>query len=461
MDRVDVYLEFVREQPVLLAPFFLLILIFIAIPADKKLFSTLVILVVWLTVARSPGLGPLSAAAKLSSGISYLLIAFAALMHPGPKRELPGIVWLFVIVAIVSIFYVVTTEERTRALVLRMQWVCVTLAGVFTAKTLVSYSDLKRIINGLTWGCIFALSIPLIGLILFPSESFLKGQGRFEPWGANSNQIGMLFALATPLLAYAVMTLKRATLKPFLLFMLIITLGMALMTASRQILLAITMVMLPIIFVLSKRPIFTMFAIITGVAGLTWILSLGASADFERLGSLKSGRTEIWSLYWTNVFPKRPLFGLLGTNGQSFEKAVNEVGMHPHNAWFYFMYLGGASLALPMFYLTVYSSYCGIKIWKVRKYLPGDPLLYSILVILLIAMYIQGIFNQVVYWPTYTWSYLHVVLACFFIAVWQKIRDGKFEEAIFDDSEGEMYYEEQEAEEFEDFGGEATPQSPR
>ena len=36
---------------------------------------------------------------------------------------------------------------------------------------------------------------------------------------------------------------------------------------------------------------------------------------------------------------------------------------------------------------------------------------------LLAAMYIQGLFNQVVYWPTYTWSFLHIILASFFISV--------------------------------------------
>ena len=36
---------------------------------------------------------------------------------------------------------------------------------------------------------------------------------------------------------------------------------------------------------------------------------------------------------------------------------------------------------------------------------------------LLVAMYTQGIFNQVVYWPTYTWSIIHVILSVFFISI--------------------------------------------
>ena len=451
MDRSDVYLQLIAEQPILLAPFLLFIIIYAAIPADRKLFLTLVLLVPWLTVARSEGLGPIQAAAKLSSGATYLLIAMSAVIHPGPKRQLPQVVWIFVIVAIASIFYVLTTEERARAVVMRVQWVCVTLAGVYTARTIVSYSDLRRVIDGLTWGCIFAIALPFSGFLIDPLGSFLKGQGRFEPWGANSNQIGMLFALTTPLLAYAIMSLKKPSLKPFLLSCLVVTLGMALMTASRQTLLAIILVMIPVFFVLVKRPIFMILAIGMGVIGLSFMLSIGENAEFDRLGNLESGRLDIWYTYWTQVFPSRPLFGLLGTAGQSFEKSLIEVGQHPHNAWFYLMYLGGATLALPMFYLTVYSSYCGVKLWKFRNYLPGNPLLYSILVMLLLAMYIQGLFNQVVYWPTYTWSFLHVVLACLFIAVWQDIRDGKLRESLYNDSDDEEEEDEEYSEDFEDF----------
>jgi hypothetical protein len=116
------------------------------------------------------------------------------------------------------------------------------------------------------------------------------------------------------------------------------------------------------------------------------------------------------------------------------------------------MYVGGATFALPMVFLTIYSIFCGIKMWKVRQYLPGDSLLYSVLVMLLIAMYVQGLFNQVVYWPTYTWSYLHVVLASFFICVWQDIRDGNLQGALYDDESWNEYEsQDQEVEEFEDF----------
>lgn len=454
MDRTEVYIQIVMNQPLILLPAILFIFAFFIIPVDKRLFVTLLILVPWLTIARSPGLGTISVVAKISSGAAYLLIALSALMHPGPKREIPFVVWLFVFVGCMGMFYVLSVSELMTAVILRAQWVCVTLAGVLTARTIVSYSDLKRIVNALTFGCIIALAVPTSSLILFSGESFLRGIGRFQPWGANSNQTGMLFALATPLIAYAVMTYKRSSFRPFFMSVLMLTIGMAILTASRQTMIAIVMVMIPIILVVSKRPVMMLLGLTVAAIALPLVFSFGADANLERFGSLETGRLDIWSAYWKDVFPRRPLFGLLGTSGESYFKSVNEVGQHPHNAWFYLMYIGGASFALPMVFLTIYSTTSGYKLWKMRKHLPGDPLLYSVLVVLLVAMYIQGIFNQVVYWPTYTWSYLHVVLASIFICIWQDVRDGNVQGALYDDEPTEEYYEQEESrnEQFEDFG---------
>tara|TARA_Y100001970_G_C14027350_1_gene746749 strand:- start:306 stop:1001 length:696 start_codon:yes stop_codon:yes gene_type:complete len=216
---------------------------------------------------------------------------------------------------------------------------------------------------------------------------------------------------------------------------------MALLTASRQTMLAITLVMLPVVFTLTKRPILTMFALALGMIGISVMLTLGEAANFERFSSLQTGRLDIWSTYISEVFPRRPFTGLLLTKDESYFKAIYEVGMHPHNAWFYLMYIGGVSIAGPMLYLTLYSILAGYKVWKVRKYLPGEPLYYSILLMLLAAMYIQGIFNQVVYWPTYSWSFLHVVIASIFICMYKEIKNGSMEQVLIDDTDRDSYDE--------------------
>jgi len=205
--------------------------------------------------------------------------------------------------------------------------------------------------------------------------------------------------------------------------------------------------------VLSKRPIVTMFGVVLAAIGVGWIMSIGADiAPLERLGSLETGRPQLWWRYITEVFSRRPLTGLLGIGGESYFRS-NIIGQHPHSAWMNMMYHSGLLLFIPMFSMVIYSVYSGFNVWRNRKYIVGDSLLYSIVFLLLLAMYVQGTFNQVVYWPTYSWSFLHVVLASFLITVWHDIRDGNLNYVLRSDEEiWELEEEEEALEEFTDYG---------
>jgi len=444
MERTDVYLQIITSQPWLLSPFVIAVLAYFLVPRAYRLFVSIALLAPWLQIGSSQELSLIAAAAKLTSGFAFLLVAYSAWTHPGPKRRLPGVLWIYPAMALVWIVAIIGVNDPTVAVVLRIQWLCFTISAISLVSTVVTYADFKRIINGFTVGCLVALIIPISALILFPRESFLKGVGRFTPWGTNSNQIGMLFALSAPLLGYAMMTWPKKY-KPFLIFMLSITLGMALLTASRQTNVAILMTSIPIIWVLSKRPIITMLGVTIAAIGIGWIMSIGADiSPMERLTNLETGRPQLWSRYITEVFSQRPLTGLLGTtDGYYFKSPI--IGMHPHSAWMNMMYHGGLMLFVPMFSMVVYSCYSGLRVWSRRKQLVGDPLLYSIAYLLLLAMYVQGCFNQVVYWPTYTWSFLHVVMASFFICVWHDIRDGDVNDVLRDE------WDDEEQEELEDF----------
>ncbi len=448
MDRVDIYLEIVLGQPLLLLPIIVVIGIYAVVPKEKKLFLALVVLVPWITIARCQGLGEIAAAAKLSSGGAYLLIALASLAHPGQKRSTPIVLWIYPAMAFIWIFMIWSTEDATVGVVLRIQWLLVTLASIFLVKTIVVYEDFLRIINALTIGCFVALLIPLSALLMDPAGAFARGIGRFEPHGANPNQIGMLFALSAPLIGLAMMVWKRNSLRPMLIGLLSLSIGMALLTASRMTALSIIFATFPIILVLTKRPMITVLGLIIVAAVLTTLMSMVESVSLDRLGSLESGRTEIWSVYAKEDFIRRPLFGLLGTSGESYFGS-HAVGQHPHSAWFSMMYQGGLILLLPMMAMVAYSTVAGYGVWKNRYYLGGNPLVYSVMFMLLMAMYLQGFTNQVVYYPTYTWSFMHVVLAGLFISIRIDIQSGGTDTAL--PSMFDYVEEDLEEEEFQDF----------
>jgi len=313
MERTDVYIQIITTQPWLLLPFIFAILTYFLVPKVHRLFLSIVLLAPWLQIGSAQELSAIAAAAKLTSGFAFLLVAFSAWTHPGPKRMLPGVLWLYPAMALFWIVAILGVHDPSIGVILRFQWLFFTISAISLVSTVVTFADFKRVVNGFTVGCIVALCIPISALILFPGESFLKGVGRFQPWGTNSNQIGMLFALSAPLLGYAMITWPKKY-KPFLIFMLSLTLGMALLTASRQTSLAILMTSFPIIFVLSKRPIVTILGISIAAFGLGWIMSIGAEiAPMERMTNLDTGRPQLWYRYITEVFSQRPLTGLLGT----------------------------------------------------------------------------------------------------------------------------------------------------
>ncbi|MDP6586555.1 MAG: hypothetical protein QF535_18010, partial [Anaerolineales bacterium] len=200
------------------------------------------------------------------------------------------------------------------------------------------------------------------------------------------------------------------------------------------------------------RPIITILGLGVAAVGISWIMSIGGGiSPMERLASLETGRLQLWYRYITEVFTESPLYGLLGSSGESYFRS-NIIGQHPHSAWMNMMYHGGFMLFIPQAILVIYSTYSAIRVWLNRKLLPGNPLLFSITVLLLLAMYVQGSFNQVVYWPTYSWSFLHVAFACIFIAIWTSVRNDGTYWALPSGEENEEYYEEEpQVEEFKDY----------
>jgi len=415
MDRIELYLDIV-PIPILLAGVAAAIVVYLAVPARYRLVIALSIVPIWLTIGRLPDLGIISQAAKVSSAMVFFLVGLGAFLHPGPRRQLPTLVWLYLIMACVMFLYVFQVQDRMLAMILRLQWLMVVFAAIMLIRTVVTFQDLQRIINGLAFGCFLALLLPLSGLILFPGEAFLRGAGRFQPYGVNSNQIGMLFALSIPLLYYKAISTRAVSLKPVILGAVGLSLGMALLTGSRQTLLAILMVGIPIIFKLSRRPVITLVALAVGFGAITYVVGLAENTAFERFTELETNRFEVWGAYTRDVYSQRPLFGLLGVNSEmAFRSSV--VGAHPHSAYFNLMYMGGLSLFVPMMILLFTSLSCAFRTWRMRNFIGADPFLISILGMLLVAMYTQGIFNQVVYWPTYTWSMVHVILSVFFISI--------------------------------------------
>ncbi|MCH2149780.1 MAG: hypothetical protein MK095_10135, partial [Phycisphaerales bacterium] len=124
------------------------------------------------------------------------------------------------------------------------------------------------------------------------------------------------------------------------------------------------------------------------------------------------------------------------------------IGAHPHNVFFEMLYVGGWPYLIAMLSVIVTGLKCAWRVWKVRYMYasPAQQFMIHMLVSILIAMYLQGMSNQVIFHPTYAWSYLCVVLTVLFIALERELPyleedylvrleewDQEYEEDVFDE----------------------------
>jgi len=385
------------------------------IPRTKRLYVSIIVVVIWMTLGRLSGLGVIQAIAKATGFMAFMLVIITAYFHPGPRRRLPRIVWTYVLMGCIAFVYVLSVTDLALALVLRFQWVLMIIGAILITQTIVDEESMKRVLRAILIGGCIAIMFPLSNLLMHPGQAFATGLGRFTPYGANANQIGVLFALTAPLCFYFGFQSRHATAKPVLIVLGTLALSMGLLTGSRSVLIAMALPSLPIALAMFRRPIFVIFG---GAAALiTFWLILGTvnDADFGRLATLETERVEQFRIY-IGIISDRLLFGLFGTENMSV-LMDESVGFHPHNAYLEALYLGGLSYAIPMFLLACYSGFCALWVWLRRHYLTCDPLLVNVLAVFTVVIYAHGFVNGAIYYPTYAWAFVHLLLAMLFISL--------------------------------------------
>ena len=414
MDRIFLYLQAV-PWPVLVAGAVVAMSIFIFVPSRWRLPLALVLMPIWMTLGRLPDLGMVQAVAKMSGVMAYVFVFAAAILDPGPKRRLPGVVWIYPIMALVGMVYLPTVTDALFMMVVQFQLFVLTLAAIATVRTVVDEASLMRIIIPLTVGVSGALMIPLSALVFNPSEAFAAGLGRFQPYGANQNQIGVLFVLAMPLSLYLGLRFKSVILKVAFVGVTAAAIGMSIITASRSVLIVILMASVPLGMPILRRPIFMGIVGVIGIAVVGYLLSQPSEVNYSRLETLETGRVQI-AIEYMGLIAERPIVGLMASNGMS-ALSSESIGLHPHNVYIEMLYIGGISYFLPMMIPILYSAICAIRVYLGRKDFAIDPILISMLCAFLIGMYAHGFVNGAILYPTYTWAWWHVTVSVLMIAL--------------------------------------------
>lgn len=410
MDKLQPFLDAV-PLPVLLAAPILGALIFLLIPPRLRLSAALVGLVVYLTIGRLPGLGPAYLLCKATGWAALIAVAVAAMLQPGPVRKPNWIAWVYVAIAAIAPVYVLTTDDNVFAVALRLQWLIMILAAIAVARTIHDGPSLERVARGLQIGFAIALLIPFADLLLRGGGAFRAGLGRFEPFEANSNQIGIFIATGFVFNAYYALRDRNMMLRVVWAGIAAMALGMALLTKSRSTMIACVFPALPMLAYAMRRPVLAIpvTAIMLLVAGYV-VRQAQDLFSLTRLQSLETGRVAQGANYVTLSIAERPVFGLLGTSGRN-SKVDDAIGTHAHNAYLGAAYMGGLSFLIPLLLLAGVSMLSAFYVFRQRRLFDVDPLLTSMLCFMMVMVYAHGFVNDAIYYPTYVWAFLHILLS--------------------------------------------------
>ncbi len=408
------YLDIV-PLPVLLGFGLLSALFVLMIPSRFRLWVFLAGLPLWLALSRFPELGPIQAFSKVSGMFYFGVIAFAALTHPGPKRQIPFILWLYPLLGLFSVFYVLRAEDAAIAAVLRVQWFFLTLAAIMVVRTITTEAQLTKVLYCLFLGSTAAGTLAFLAVVKDPGAAFAGGLGRVQPWGANQNHVGPIFVLMTPLGLYFGLRSRSQLMRLFAFGAFGLGGIMALLTASRSVVFPVAGLIAVVGWELRRKPLVIIGAAIAVIPILVFAGGFVANANVDRLSSLETERFDRWKEY-SRIIMEHPMFGIMFQTGQ-LAAGDEEIGGHAHNAYLDALRVYGFSLCLPLFALALWSSWSAFKVWMRRKEFAQDTLLITMLTAFMAMVYFHGVVTIVIYYSNYTWSFFHIFLSSLFVTM--------------------------------------------
>jgi hypothetical protein len=433
MNTVDKYLTFV-SLPQLIGAFLAALVLIRIVPGRLRLATSLALLVVVLCISIMMSLGTAVAVAKGSINGALALVAVSALMDPGPRRQLPKILWIYPVLAALSFFYVLQVQDAMHAWIIRLQWFMMSLTALLVLRVATSQETLMPILRGLAVGGALSVLFAFTALIIQPRESFLEFR-RFTPYGGNPLQSGLVFALSLPLFLYFAVRGATAATRAIWLGLGLLTACMVVIGVSRSIIAISILCTLPLLWGLRRRPLLVAVGIILLLSSIGWFVGKQGGVGFERLLSLQDQR---WSLLgsYADIITQRPFFGLAFTRDMN-AGVDTSMRTYSHNAYLSVLYLGGFSYFLPLFAMLVYSLWSAVRVFRARRLMDFDPLLLSMLLCMLLAMYLHGFTDIQLYYPGFAWTWMQLFVSSLFITLAREIPARQQAAAL-----GEMYFDE-------------------
>jgi hypothetical protein len=186
------------------------------------------------------------------------------------------------------------------------------------------------------------------------------------------------------------------------------------LTVSRMGLATVAVGCAPCLVRLARRPAVALTLVLAGGVSLDQLQRAHTDqASFEHLEyAFQAARLELMEEA-LEEFWERPWLGLATSrNHYAYDEQLNA-----HNAYVEMLFLGGVCYAGPIFVMLAYAVKSALACWRRRKQSPYDELLIATLAALFAASVANGLVNNIIHYPTYSWAFVHVLLCHAFISV--------------------------------------------
>lgn len=422
MDRITRHLDYVPISIIILVAVAGLVGV-VLFPKKYGLPLSLAFASAWLNLNRFSRLGPVASITKATFWLPLLAVTYFAVTRPGPKRTVPPLAWIYMVVPIVGCVCVARATDATFGMLQFAIMFLSAMAAIAVYRIIDSEETLSLVLKTTFIGLLLPILVSLVALTFFRSISFIPGLGRFGPFGMIPNQLVPILAPAMCIGACGFAVLKSPLSRLVCIAVVGCCIALIMATGSRQGVVVGGIVLLPAASLVTRRPILMVAAAIIAIGVAAWTFTYAQGiASTERLSDFTntSGRFDT-ALHYLDVFRDRPVAGLLGTKGMSVLR--EETATHiTHNSYLAMLYVGGLLLGFPLFVTMLATIYSMFVVLINRRRFNVNPAILWSLAALMVAIYFQGLVSDMTYWSVSSWTFLHYFVSCLFMGL---ARDAK------------------------------------
>jgi hypothetical protein len=410
MERYFEHLERIGDLGVAAAlsmvVFAVLGVLFFLIPSASRLAASIAALAFCQAVDKLQDLGLVVTICKIMIGPLAIAVGVASLIRCRfrLRSQFFSACWLFT--SVWGVICVLGSSDFSTAVLISILWVLVVLAATLASMTVTTQADLELVLRSICLGSGLACVIAATSLFVGEGMGAKEWTGRFAPYGANPNQIGTVFVLALVFGLYFAIQGRSILERCLFGGIATIAMGELLLSLSRASILIGCVAIIPLLARFYKRPILLFFIFLATGALFALFLSRMQAASLDHVYA-STERAHHWQMGLNEVW-ERPLFGLMS----QMDVSAIEKDWNAHNAFIHLLYIGGVSLAGPLLSLYVLGLYFAVCVALNPKKHHFSPSLLRQLALLLGLFVAHGFVNEILFYPTYAWSFLAVFL-CF------------------------------------------------